>query len=133
MPIKLNLVQPPIGMKSRTSSYRENPKGAFPEVPIFQFPFVNGEIRQIHGWLEGLGADAINGRIELVLHEGLFTVNGDLKVYFPHTHQNVNIIMAMIERTATGLAYRFPKSRFRIKVTYETKWVGGDAEDQFPN
>ena len=128
MPIKLNIVSPPEGMRRRTSTYHIEPKGTFPDVPVFQFPFVNGEIKQIQGWLEGLGGDAINGRIELVLHEGLFAISGELEVYFQYTHQNFNIILAMIERTAIGLAHQFPKSHFRIKVEYRTEWFFGDEE-----
>ncbi len=122
MPIQLKLISPPKAMRRQTSTPEIEAKGAFPDVPVFQFPFVNGEIKQIQGWLEGLGGDAVNGRIELVLHEGLFACNGEVEVYFQHTHQNFNIILAMIERTSIGLAHQFPKSHFRIKMVFRTEW-----------
>jgi len=126
MAVQLKVVAPPKAMRQRVSSCQIDPKGAFPDVPIPQFPFVNGEVKQIQGWLEGLGGDAVNGRMELVLHEGLFTCNGELEVYFPHTHHNFSIILDMIQRRSIGLPHQFPKSHFRIKVEYRTEWSSGE-------
>jgi hypothetical protein len=129
MAVNIKKVPTPDGVTSRNSGYRIDPvPGGFQDVPIFQYPFVNGEIMEMRGWLEGFGGDAVNGFVEILLHEGMFTMKAELEIYYDYTQHNLSIILPMIEARVLGLAHRFPKSHFRLRITYKTEWVMGKKE-----
>lgn len=134
MAVNVKLVPRPEGCTKRKSSFHLEPHGGFPDVPAPQYPFVNGEIMEMRGWLEGFGGDAVNGQMEIVLHEGLFSLNGELEVYYGYTQHNLALILGMVEGRATGLAHRFPKSDFRLRIHYKTEWIKkGEAEGEAPD
>lgn len=98
------------------------------------FLLFNGEIMEMRGWLEGFGGDALNGQMDVVLHEGLFSLNGELEVYHGYTQHNLAVILGMVEGRATGLAHRFPKSHFRLRIHFKTEWIREDeAEGEAPD
>lgn len=132
MAVNVRLAPTPKGCVKRVSSYRLEPSGAFPDMPVSHFPFINGEIMEMRGWLEGFGADAVNGRLDVVLHEGLFSLNGELDVFHEYTRHNFMLILEMLERRAIGLAHRYPKSHFRFRVSYKTEWVAEEGGSEEP-
>ena len=63
----------------------------------------------MRGWLEGLGQDALEGQLDIFLHEGLFNMKGELEAFSRRTEHNLSLILSMIERRVIGLSHKYPK------------------------
>lgn len=77
----------------------------------------------MRGWLEGLGQDAVRGQLDVFLHEGLFDMKGELEVFHKRTEHNLSLVLSMIERRVIGLSHKYPKSNFRLRISYTTEWL----------
>ena len=122
MAIEVLFQKVPDDNKRWTTTLQLDQKGSLDGKEYWHLPWVMGEMWQMRGWLEGLGAAAIDGWLEFVLHEGLTTANGRLTIYEKHTQHNLEILVQKMNRIVHGIAQQYPRTDFRLKMSYTVKW-----------
>lgn len=96
--------------------------GQSSDVPLDDMIFVEGDVWQIYGWLRGLGSTYIEGNMNILLHEGLWAIDGELTAYGAQTHELLNLLLKLINRKLHGIIGQYPRCHYRVTVSYKMTW-----------
>jgi len=128
MSIDINLLERPVECDISETKHSWSQSGRIPSQPIWQQPYIRGDLWYIKGVLEGLAAAPINGFVEMVIHEGLLSTTVRLDVYDEEVYYNFKAILYSIESKLVALAAQFPKTHYRVKAAYDLSFFEDETD-----